>query len=94
MRFLLKMILLPLMLVIGMVRLSFSGLMKLSCYVIGPLMWFLFGCGIYTVVHRLWSQTFLLALMEAVCFLVLFGAGFVLVTLENWSHALHRMLHS
>ena len=94
MRFLLKMILLPLILVIGILRFSLSGLMKLSCYVVGSLMWIIFGCGIYTVVHRSWSQTFLLALMEAACFLFLFGAGFVLVTLENWSHTLNRKFHS
>lgn len=94
MRILLKIWTLPLILIIGILHALLNGLMKLSCYVIGPLMWFLFGCGIYTVIHRFWSQTFLLALMEAACFLFLFGASFVIVTLENWNDSLGRFLRS
>ena len=94
MRFLWKMMLFPLMLVISILRFSLSGLMKLSCYVVGPLMWIIFACGIYTVIHRFWSQTFLLVLMEAACFLIMFGASFLLVTLENWSCLLKRIVHS
>ena len=39
-------------------------------------------------------ETFLLALMEGACFLVLFGASFVIVTLESWNHHLAVFLHS
>ena len=88
------MMILPLILVIGILHLSMNLLTKLSCYVIGPLMWFLFGCGVYTVIHRSWSQTFLLVLMEAACFLFLFGASFVIVTLEHWNYILRGFFHS
>ena len=94
MRFLLKMMILPLILVISIAQGCMNLMTKLSCYVVGPLMWIIFACGIYTVIHRFWSQTFLLVLMEAACFLFLFGASFVLVTLENWSHNLNRKFHS
>ena len=94
MRFFLKMIILPLILVISLLHGGMNLLTKLSCYVIGPLMWFLFGCGVYTVIHQLWSQTFLLALMEGACFLLLFAASFVIVTLEQWKAVLQGFLHS
>ena len=94
MRFLLKMMILPLILVISIAQGCMNLMTKLSCYVIGPLIWFLFGCGIYTVIHRFWSQTFLLALMEGACFLLLFAASFVIVTLEQWKAALQGFLHS
>ena len=93
-RILFKIMILPLMLLIGILRVLFHALTNLSCYVIGPLMLFIFGCGIYTVVIQNWSQTFLLGLIEAACFLVLFGASFVIVTLESWSHHLAAFLHS
>ena len=72
-----KIMILPLMLLIGILH-----------FVL------IFGCGVYTVVKQLWSQTFLLALMEGACFLVLFGASFVIVTLESWNHHLAVFLHS
>ena len=73
-----KIMILPLMLLIGILHFVLL----------------IFGCGVYTVVKQLWSQTFLLALMEGACFLVLFGASFVIVTLESWNHHLAVFLHS
>ena len=72
-----KIMILPLMLLIGILHFVLNTATKLSSYLIGPLMLLIFGCGVYTVVKQLWSQTFLLALMEGACFLVLFGASFV-----------------
>ena len=93
-RFLLKLAALPLLLLLALVSFIFHALTDLSSYVIGPLMWLILGCGIYTVVKQLWSQTFLLVLMEAFCLLVLFGAGAVLFLLETWRDALLDFLHS
>ncbi len=93
-RFLLKIVAFPLMLLVIMVHVLLNVLVNLSCYVIGPLMLFILGCGIYTVVKHLWSQTFLLALMEAACFFILFGASFVIFTLECWSERLADFIHS
>lgn len=90
----LKIMVLPLILLIGILHFILDVMAKLSCYVIGPLMLFLFGCGVYTVVKHLWNQTVLLGLMEAACFLVLFGASFVIVTLESWNQHLTAFLHS
>ena len=89
-----KIMILPLMLLIGILHFALNLITKLSSYLIGPLMLLIFGCGIYTVVKQLWSQTFLLALMEGACFLVLFGASFVIVTLESWNRHLAVFLHS
>ena len=59
-----KIMILPLMLLIGILHFVLNTATKLSSYLIGPLMLLIFGCGVYTVVKQLWSQTFLLALME------------------------------
>lgn len=59
-----KIMVLPLMLLIGIMHLVLNIATKLSSYLIGPLMLLIFGCGVYTVVKQHWSQTFLLALME------------------------------
>ena len=91
---LLKIIILPLLLLTAAVQVLFAALTNLSCYVIGPLMLFIFGCGVYTVVKQLWSQTLLLGLMEGACFLILFGAGSVIVALESIHHRLTAFLHS
>ena len=93
-RVIFKILALPLMLFLAIVRVLFNLCANLSCYVLGPLMLFILGCGIYTIVKQLWSQTFLLALMEAGCLLFLFGAGYVIVLLEDWGRSLGEFIHS
>lgn len=51
---------------------------RLAAYVIGPLMLFLLGCGIYTAVKQAWSQTLLLFMLEVLCAAALFGSAEVL----------------
>ena len=93
-RIFLKIIILPLLLLISILRILFLILINLSGYVIGPLMLFLFGCGIYTIVKKFWSQAFLLGLLEIACLFTLFAASFVIVTLENWIQSMKDFLRS
>ena len=50
-----KIMILPLMLLIGILHFVLNTATKLSSYLIGPLMLLIFGCGVYTVVKQLWS---------------------------------------
>lgn len=78
-----RVVLLPLIAVLWVVDVLANLLLTLGSYVLGPLMFFIFCCGIYTVVKQLWNQTLLLALMEGVCVLVFFGAGWTIIILED-----------
>lgn len=66
--------------------------MRLSLYLIGPLMLFLLGCGIYTATKQQWSQTLLLFLLEAVCTCAVFGASWVIRLLDAGSEKLLELL--
>ena len=48
-----KIMILPLMLLIGILHFVLNTVTKLSSYLIGPLMLLIFGCGVYTVVKQL-----------------------------------------
>lgn len=74
---------LPLIAVLWVVDVLANLLLTLGSYVIGPLMFFILCCGIYTVVKQLWNQTLLLILMEGFCVLVFFGAGWFIIMLED-----------
>ena len=91
---LLKILVLPLVFVSWFLWFMARMLTDLSSYVTGPLMLFIFGCGIYTIIKRLWSQALILVLMEAVCCLIIFCASFIIFILEEWSHSLLDFLFS
>lgn len=89
-----KLFVLPLILICTTVALLVKLAANLSCYVLGPLMLFLLGCGIYTITKQQWSQTILLALMEVACVAVLFGAVLIETALDSVNSALIGFLHS
>ena len=82
-KMIMKVVLLPLIAVLWVVDVLANLLLTLGSYVIGPLMFFILCCGIYTVVKQLWNQTLFLALMEGFCVLVFFGAGWFIILLED-----------
>ena len=62
--------------------------------VLGPITLFILGCAIYTIVKHNWSQTFLLALIEASCFAALFGAGVVSTEIGCFGDLLGEFIRS
>lgn len=82
-KMILKVTLLPVIAVLWVVNLLANMLLTVGSYVLGPLMFFILFCGIYTVVKQLWNQTLLLALIEGFCVLVFFGAGWFIIMLED-----------
>ena len=64
-RILLKTALLPEVLILLFVKVIVKVGMQLSSIILGGLILFVAGCLIYTITKQAWSQTFLLALIEA-----------------------------
>jgi len=64
-RIILKTALLPVVLILLIVKVIVKVGMQLSSIILGGLILFVAGCLIYTITKQAWSQTFLLALIEA-----------------------------
>jgi len=74
-KLLMKVLLLPVMLVLFVLRVLVKIRIELSSIVIGGLMLIVFGCIIYAIVQQMWSSAFILIAMEACIIMVTFGAG-------------------
>lgn len=74
-KLLMKVLLLPVMLVLFVLRVLVKIGIELSSIVIGGLMLIVFGCIIYAIVQQMWSSAFILIAMEACIIMVTFGAG-------------------
>lgn len=74
-KLLMKVLLLPIMLVLFVLRVLVKIGIELSSIVIGGLMLIVFGCIIYAIVQQMWSSAFILIAMEACIIMVMFGAG-------------------
>ena len=74
-KFLMKVLLLPVMLVLSVLRVLVKIGIELSSIVLGGLMLIVFGCIIYAIVQQMWSSAFIMIAMEACIIMVTFGAG-------------------
>ena len=71
MRFLFKVMIVPLSLFIAFLALMAKWLFVLSSYIIVPLMLYIFGCGVYTVYHKNWNQFLILLVAEFGLFILI-----------------------
>ena len=67
-KLMLKILLLPVAFLLRFLCFIWNLLMQLSLWVLSPIMLFVFGCGIYSVVRASWTDVFLLTLIE-ICLL-------------------------
>ena len=74
-KLLMKILLLPVMLVLFVLRVLVKIGVELSSIVFGGLMLVVFGCIIYAIVQRMWPSTAILVVMEACLVMVCFGTG-------------------
>ena len=89
-----KMLALPIMLVLGVLELTMKLVMNFSCYIIGPFMLFLIGCGVYAIVMQLWSQATILSVLLLGCIMLLFGALWLIVFLEGIHEIIYLFIYS
>lgn len=74
MRFMVKVLLPPLVLVSAFLALMLRWTLNLSAFILALPMMYIFGCGLYTLYCREWTQFLILLAAEFGCFLRLFPA--------------------
>ena len=84
----LKILLLPVAFLLRFLCFIWNLLMQLSLWVLSPVMLFVLGCGIYSVVRASWTDVFLLTLIEMGLFAAAVGAGGIMEQLERLHKAL------
>ena len=84
-KLLMKVLLLPVMLVLFVLRVLVKIGIELSSIIVGGLILIVFGCIIYAIVQQMWPSMWILIAMEAVLIIVTAGAGMLDVLLEEAS---------
>ena len=74
-KFLMKVLLLPVMLVLFVLRVLVKIGIELSSIILGGLILIVFGCIIYAIVQQMWPSMWILIAMETCIIMVTFGAG-------------------
>lgn len=83
----------PVMLVLSLLGVIVKLATNLSCYIVGPFMLFLGGCCIYAIAMQLWSQLAILIVLLLACVVMLFGASWIIVILENMNDRLLSFIY-
>ncbi len=90
----LKIVLFPVLLLMMFIQWIANILINVSAYIISPVMLFVLGCGIYSVVKASWLNVALLTGIELGLFALLFGAGWVMAMMESLCDGLMGFMHS
>lgn len=93
-RLLLKVLLLPVMLILFVLRVVVKIGIELSSIVVGGLILVIFGCIIYAIIQQMWSSMWVLIAMEAVVVLATAGAGALGFFLEEASASIKGLMRS
>lgn len=81
-KFLMKVLLLPVMLVLFVLRVLVKVGIELSSIIVGGLILIVFGCIIYAIIQQMWPSMWILIAMEAALVMICFGAGLIEGLLE------------
>ena len=82
-----KLLSLPLMVAFAGLSLLAKLCSNLSGYVLSPLILFVFGCGVYTVISQQWNQVLLLGIIELLCISALSGSVLI-ETVFDWFYSI------
>ena len=89
-----KILLLPVILILGILRLLVHIGINLSSIVLGGLMLVVFGCIVFTIIQHTWNSMAILIAMEVFLVLIAAGAGVVEGLLEMASDSLGGFMRS
>ena len=89
-----KILLLPVILILGILRLLVHIGINLSSIVLGGLMLIIFGCIVFTIVQHTWNSMAILIAMEVFLVLITAGAGVIEGLLEMASDSLGGFMRS
>lgn len=81
-KLLMKVLLLPVMLVLFVLRVLVKVGIELSSIIVGGLILIVFGCIIYAIIQQMWPSMWILIAMEAALVMICFGAGLIEGLLE------------
>ena len=90
----LKVLALPFILVFALAVVLVKAANNLSSYVMGPLILFILGCGIYSAIQQMWRSVAILAVLEVFCLAVMFFAVVIESTLDGMKDSLLSFIHS
>ena len=89
-----KILLLPVILILGLLRLLVHIGINLSSIVLGGLMLIVFGCIVFTIIQHTWNSMAILIVMEVFLVLITAGAGVIEGLLEMASDSLGSFMRS
>ena len=89
-----KVLLLPVMLILGILRLLVKIGMEISSFILGTLMLIVLGCIIYTIIRHFWDSMMILIIMEVLLILITAGTGVIDALLEIASNSLGGFMRS
>lgn len=78
-----KLLSLPLIALFACARFLVRILSNISGYILSPLILFILGCGVYTVITQQWNHALLLGIVEVICLSALFSA-ILIETFLDW----------
>lgn len=84
-KLLMKVLLLPVMLVLFVLRVLVKIGIELSSVIVGGLILIVFGCIIYAIVRQMWPSMWILIAMEVILIMVTAGVGVLEGLLEDVS---------
>ena len=93
-KLLMKVLLLPVMLVLFVLRVLVKIGIELSSVIVGGLILIILGCIIYVIVQQMWPSMWILIAMVAVLIMVTAGAGILDVLWEEASINLGLLMQS
>ena len=89
-----KILLLPVILILGLLRLLVHIGINLSSIVLGGLILIVFGCIVFTIIQHTWNSMAILIAMEVFLVLITAGAGVIEGLLEMASDSLGGFMRS
>lgn len=85
MKFMFKVLLLPLVLFSAFLALMLKWILHLSAFILALPMLYIFGCGLYTLFRGEWMQFLILLVAEFGCFVLVFAGTAVVDAAERFS---------
>ena len=89
-----KILLLPVILILGILRLLVHVGINLSSIILGGLMLIVFGCIVFTIIQHTWNSMAILIAMEVFLVLITASAGVIEGLLEMASDSLGGFMRS
>ena len=89
-----KILILPVILILGIFNVLGNVATKLSCYVFGPASFALFGLAFFYLTQQSWLNVSILTVLGIACFAIPMLAGLALCITEDWNRLLMKFLVS